>query len=518
MELEMEKIRSALTKFDGQSFDVAIIGGGINGCSAAQHLAASGYKVLLVEKRDFASGATSRSGRILHCGLRFLAPQKSVSEFLFAPGTLLMKLRTARDMAIAQGELYNTIRAYLRPMDIALPIYKHAGYRGWHVDIGAALVRLMNRGRSPINYRRWKGAASPHPFVKHLANQGDIQSVVAFTDQQFRWPERIALDACLNAEDMGAVIRNYTEVVRLEKSGKTGWKLTLADSEHKASIAARYVLNLAGIEIDRTNRMVPGLDNIPPRVRAMKGVHVLIRLPEEFRGHGIAGENSEGEHIFCLPWGEYHYLGPTETFYDGHPDEVAPLDEDIDFIIREAQALLPGLPIKDAKIEMAWAGARPITFDPGRAKGKRLPFSIFHDMVDHGARNLLAVTWGIIVNHRQTARRVTQKVKGVLGTAGPAKTINYSPRGTPALTPTSSQAEIERAVRYFLTAEHAASAVDILCRRTPLFWDKAVTLAFLSRIVDAMGSILQWSDRRKQAEVESFAEYVWRNHRVKLPS
>jgi glycerol-3-phosphate dehydrogenase len=305
-------------------------------------------------------------------------------------------------------------------------------------------------------------------------------------------------------------------VVKLEKSGKTSWKLTLADSEHKASIEARYVLNLAGIEIDRTNRMVPGLDNIPPRVRAMKGVHVLIRLPEEFRGHGIAGESSEGEHIFCLPWGEYHYLGPTWTFYDGHPDEVTPLDEDIDFIIREAQALLPGLPIKDAKVEMAWAGARPITFDPNRAEGKRLPFSIFHDMVDQGARNLLAVTWGIIVNHRQTARRVTQKIKGVLGAAGPAKTINYSPRVAPALTTSSSASDIERAVRHFLTAEHATSAVDILCRRTPLFWDKAVTPEFLDKIVDTMGSILHWSDRRRQEEVDSFSDYIWRNHRVKL--
>lgn len=514
----MGNLRSALTKYDGRSFDVAIIGGGINGCAAAQHLSASGYKVLLVEKQDFASGATSRSGRILHCGLRFLAPTKSVSEFLFAPGTLLMKLRTASDMATAQGELYKTIRTYLRPMDIALPIYKNAGYRGWHVDIGATIIKLVNRGRSPINYRRWKGTASPHPFIKHLANQADICSVVAFTDQQFRWAERIALDACLDAEDMGAVIRNYTEVVRLEKSDKANWRLTLADDEHKATVEARYVLNLAGIEIDRTNRMVPGLNNIGPRVQAIKGVHVLIRLPDEFKGYGIAGDNSEGENIFCLPWGDYHYLGPTETIYNGHPNEVVPLEEDIDFIIREAQALLPGLPIKEAKVEMAWAGARPITFDPERAKGKRLPFSIFHDMVDYGARHLLAVTWGIIVNHRQTARRITRKIADVLDSAGPAKAINYSPRTTPILTDASSYEEIEYAVRHFLTAEHATSAIDILCRRTPLFWDKAVTPELLERTVGAMGSILHWSDRRCQAEVDSFNDYAWRNHRVELSS
>lgn len=507
-------MRSELKELNGQSFDVAIIGGGINGCSAAQHLSAEGYKVLLVERKDFASGATSRSGRILHCGLRFLAPKKNVWEFFTAPGQLWMKLRTASEMAAAHGELYQTIRPYLRPMDIALPIYAGQGYSGWHVDIGAALVRLMNRGRSPINYRRWKGVNSPHPFVRHLVKPEEIRSVVAFDDQQFIWPERIALDALLNAEDLGAVVRNYTELVGLDKGDEAIWHLKLADTEGRASVDASYVLNLAGIEIDSTNRMVPRLHNIPPQVRAMKGVHILVRLPEEYRGHGIAGENSQGEHIFCLPWGDYHYIGPTETIYDGDPDRITPDDEDIAFLKHEAQMLLPGLPISEVKVELAWAGARPITFDPESPKGKRLPFSIFHEMGDEGAGNLLAVTWGIIVNHRATARRIVSKVRAILPPSRSSGRINYSPRALPPLQAISDEGEVRAAVRHYIEAEQATSAVDILCRRTILFWDNDVTASLLGRVVDAMGDELGWTESRRAAETDYFRTYIREQHRM----
>ena len=93
--------RSALAELDGIKVDVLIIGGGINGCSTAQHLAAEGYDVLLAEKNDFASAASSRSSRIVHCGLRYLAPERSPLDFLTQP----RRLRTAVSMADLSCEL-----------------------------------------------------------------------------------------------------------------------------------------------------------------------------------------------------------------------------------------------------------------------------------------------------------------------------------------------------------------------------------------------------------------------------
>src|SRR5207245_6003992 len=80
-----EFMRPSLSELDGKSFDVVVIGAGVNGASAAQHLAAAGYATLLVDKGDYASGSSSHSTRLLHCGLRYLAPGKSLLEFVRHP-------------------------------------------------------------------------------------------------------------------------------------------------------------------------------------------------------------------------------------------------------------------------------------------------------------------------------------------------------------------------------------------------------------------------------------------------
>src|SRR3954468_12707739 len=92
----------------GQAFDVAIIGAGINGSSAAQHLAAAGYRVLLAERGDFGSGSSSRSSRLLHCGLRYLAPGRSIFDFVIHPTRFFNALRMAQQGMQARSEFVRT--------------------------------------------------------------------------------------------------------------------------------------------------------------------------------------------------------------------------------------------------------------------------------------------------------------------------------------------------------------------------------------------------------------------------
>src|SRR3546814_14759767 len=92
------------------------------------------------------------------------------------------------------------------------------GYSGWHVDIGARLIRFINRDEVPMNYRRWKDISkSTHPFAPYLPRQDEAKSLVALDDLQFNWPERIALDAVLNAEDKGPELRNFTEMTAISQ-------------------------------------------------------------------------------------------------------------------------------------------------------------------------------------------------------------------------------------------------------------------------------------------------------------
>ena len=339
-----------LSDFNGQEFDVAIIGGGINGCAASHLLSAEGYKVVVIDKNDFASGATSRSARILHCGLRHMAPDKSVWEYLWNPKAAVTKLLNAYDMARGQVELMRTIPSRIRKVDLAIPIYRGGGYYGWQVDLGARLIRLFNRNEVPMNYRRWKTlSASPHPFVEGLPNPQTIESVCAVDDLQFYWPERIALDAVLNAQDKGAVLRNFTEVRALFQSPSGEWRLTLQDV-HKpaatAEIRAKLVLNLSGAWIDEVGGRVAVLREPQRKVIGIKGVHLMIQLPKQYRGAGLVGVNREHEPFFCLPLGNFHYIGPTETVYDGDLDDIAAGDDDIRFILEEAARLLPQVSLK----------------------------------------------------------------------------------------------------------------------------------------------------------------------------
>src|SRR4051812_7076723 len=97
-------MRADIRMLEGSQFDVVIIGAGINGASSAEQLAAAGYSVLLADKGDFASGASSRSSRLLHCGLRYLAPGRSILDFVRHPGRLATGLRMARLAMAARSE------------------------------------------------------------------------------------------------------------------------------------------------------------------------------------------------------------------------------------------------------------------------------------------------------------------------------------------------------------------------------------------------------------------------------
>ena len=126
-------MRPPLRTIDGEKYDVVIIGAGVNGASAAQHLSAAGYSVLLIDKGDFASGSSGRSSRLLHCGLRYLAPGASMWDFARHPGMLATALRMAKQAMESRAQLVTTAPERVRPMKFHFPIYRDGPYANWQV-------------------------------------------------------------------------------------------------------------------------------------------------------------------------------------------------------------------------------------------------------------------------------------------------------------------------------------------------------------------------------------------------
>lgn len=518
-------VRKSVGSLDGLRFDVAVVGGGINGTAIAQHLAAEGYSVVLVEKNDFASAASSRSSRVLHSGLRYLAPARSLWEHVFQPRRLVGRIRSAIESMTAMGHIVATAPERLEPMNLAMPIYRAMPYRGWQVDLGVKFLRIFNRHDVPLVYTRYHPGKDKMPAIyKWFRDREEIVDLVVFRDFQFYWPERFCVDAALDARRLGAEIRNYTTAGSI--TGSNGeWSLELFDTfnpSDKATVASDFLVNATGVWIDQLNQR-GAREGVTPqrRVIAVKGVHIVVRLPQELAGEGLAALNRENEAIFALPWGDYHYIGPTETVYEGSIDKVIPEEGDIEFLINEANYLLPSLGLRREDVVFAWAGARPITYDPAYPKGRRLPFSVIHDLSSDGLQNAIALTWGTLNLHRVSARNAVKAVRRKIPPSGLRKTLNYAPAKFPESLNSSPVLSGDISVRlddlrHAAENEDATNLVDLLFRRTPLGWRPDLDRADIHRAAEAVADILGWNADQIDKEVEFFADHMRRQHLVEL--
>ncbi|MDA0702949.1 MAG: FAD-dependent oxidoreductase [Proteobacteria bacterium] len=159
-------VRSSLASLNGRRFDVVVMGGGVVGASAAQHLAAEGYAVLLVDKGDFGSGSSSRSGRLLHCGLRYLEPGEGLSyvvsgsspvlKFLADPKMFLSGCRRAREAMACRAQMARTMRARLSPETFYVPVWKGGKYKPWHLSAAFGMLKLLGPKDVPLEARNYK--------------------------------------------------------------------------------------------------------------------------------------------------------------------------------------------------------------------------------------------------------------------------------------------------------------------------------------------------------------------------
>ncbi|NKB58004.1 MAG: FAD-dependent oxidoreductase [Alphaproteobacteria bacterium] len=519
MKQEDSATEGPLGGIDGRTFDVVIIGGGISGASSAQHLAAAGFNVLLVEKSDFASAATSRSSRLLHSGLRYLAPPKSLWDFVKKPSSFFAGVDTARKSAMVGDELVRNLPNRIRPTRLLLPIVETAAFRGWQIDLGARFLKLIGRRKTPLNYVRTShDDARNLPFIQWLREGNRLESVVEIDDHQFHWPERICIDSIMDAERMGAVVLNYTAAEDITREDDL-WQVAVRgkDGTH-ATVSGKVLLNFTGAWTDRTNAMTAAGKAPKRQIIGVKGVSLAVQLPESYEGVGIAGLNSEGDAIMCMPWGKLHYIGPTETVYEGNIDDVKPEDEDIDELIHEINLFMPGFNMDRSKILHAWAGVRPITYDPDRPKGRRMPFSVIHDLGREGYPNMLTVTWNAIMFHQPTARRIVKEVSKRVRPGGSPQPLRYEGERDQAETsspfmdswPEVTRADIVRCAE----KEHARDLVGILYRRTGLGWYVRIPDTKVREAAELIAPTLGWDAGDIDREVETFSAYVRKYHMI----
>lgn len=516
-------MRPSLTSFQGKEFDVVIIGGGVNGSSAAQHLAAAGYNLLLVDKNDFGSGSSSRSSRIMHCGLRYLAPGGSIWEFAKHPRRLATALRMARLAMQYRAQFVSMTPERCLPVKWFYPIYKNGPYSNWQVDFAYGLLGALGPKSVPLDYRRLKpNDALELPLIKWMRDTDQLTGVGSFREYLYEWPERICVDTVLDAERMGASVRNYTGVGGLTKNGDGTWNVAIRDTVapfEEATVTAKIVLNTGGIWVDEINATNSAAEKPSRKITGTKGVCIMFQLPPECEGHALTVIDRTNQPINFVPWRGMHYFGPTETLYEGDIDDIKPLDEEIDWLIDEVNYLFPGMPrLTRSKVIFSWAGVRPLTYNRALPMGNRS--REVHDLGPEGMPNVFALTAGPIMTHRSAGAELAEVVQKRLQPSGPERTLSFeAPRfpenqNSPRLIDDGISVTLAD-LRYAAEREHPTNLVDLLFRRVGVGWTKTMGGSSAERAAETVAEILGWDKDRIRKETESYRSYLADNHRFR---
>ena len=458
------------------SFDLLVIGGGINGAAVARDAAGRGLNVLLVEKDDLASHTSSASSKLIHGGVRYL------EQYDF---------RLVREALHEREIMLRTAPHLVHPLKFVLPD-PPGGRPWWMIRAGLILYDLLaGRGSLP----RSRGVAKSDEGLRAPLKPG--LKLATYWDAAVDDSRLVALNA-VDARERGAEIATRTEFLSARREGDR-W---IADLSGGRAVSAGMIVNAAGPWVAEVLGQRLG-EQGRSRVRLVKGSHIVV--PRLYEGdHAYILQQDDGRVVFALPYGDFNLIGTTDIPVDAPEDARITADE-IAYLCDAANAYFIRRTNPEDLI-WSYAGVRSL-YDDGAASAKDISRDFHLELVGAEGARLLSVFGGKITTARALATDVLDRlgVRGIKFTAtSPLPGGNVTPgfnawlkeigRWMPApmltrlsraygtrldriLDGVESLADMgrhfgadlyEREVRHMIDEEFARTADDVLWRRSKL--------------------------------------------------
>jgi glycerol-3-phosphate dehydrogenase len=464
----------------GDIYDAMVIGGGIVGAGVARDAAMRGLRAVLVEQSDFASGTSSRSSRLLHGGLRYLAQGR---------------VGLVREASLEKRVIQEIAPHLAEPLPFVFPTYKGSHWKRWKLGIGVKVYDLLCNGR---NFGKSQTLGTQEvierlPGIARDSLTGAVRYYDGFTNDA-----RLVIDTLRSASLHGATLLNYTRFD--EATPDQGeWSCRIYDSlagQH-ATLRAKMVINAAGPWADRFKQSRTPL-------RLTKGVHLVIdrkRLPMN-----DAVVMAQGERIlFAIPWGERMILGTTDTDYDGPLDAPTCDDADVCYVLDVANSVFHDAQLTRDDVIATWAGLRPLIAN-GHEKGTPSDTSRSHRirMTEPG---WIDVAGGKLTTYRLMAEQVVDRiVKHIGASAQPCDTAErpllnpHALRGSGVLPPEVTREQ----VGHYCRNEWSVHLDDVMIRRSSWAYYHEDSLAIAVRVAGWMAEFGRWDRARVEAELHRY--------------
>jgi glycerol-3-phosphate dehydrogenase len=379
---------------DGRELDVLVVGGGVVGTGSALDAATRGLTTGLLEARDFASGTSSRSSKLMHGGLRYLE---------------MLDFRLVHEALQERGLLLQRLAPHLvKPVPFLYPL-KHRWWERLYAGTGIALYDAMavssglGAGLPHHKHLTRRGAMRLAPSLKKSALVGALQYYDGQVDDA-----RHTMELARTAASYGAHVANRVKVTGFLRQGErvTGVQAKDLETGREFEVRAKQVVNATGVWTDDTQALVGERGQY--HVRASKGIHLVVPKDRIQSSTGMI-LRTETSVLFIIPWGRHWLIGTTDT--DWHFDKAHPAatSRDIEYLLDHVNAVL-STPLTREDVEGVYAGLRPLLAGESEVTSK---LSREH-VVAHAAPGLVVVAGGKYTTYRVMAKDAIDAVANAL--------------------------------------------------------------------------------------------------------
>jgi len=478
--------------------DVLIIGGGIVGSGVARDAAMRGLRVGLVEQHDFAFGTSSRSSRLLHGGLRYLAQGR---------------IGLVHEASVEKKVIHHIAPHLADPLPFIFPTFRgNRDWVLWQLKIGVKVYDLLCGGRN-LGKSTWLSQAEVLKKVPGLSPAG-LNGAVRYYDGLTN-DARLTIDTLRSAAAGGAAVVNYCRFKDAARSDL--WDCELEDrlAQRTFKVRARAVVNATGPWAD-------GLPHSRVKLRLTKGIHLVVERARMPVTETVV--MTEGKRIlFVIPWGERTIIGTTDTDYQGPLDDVRADAADIAYVLRVTNQFFPAAKLMDRDVISAWAGLRPLVAD---RNGKPSDISRAHE-IHNPEPGWWDVAGGKLTTYRLMGEQTLDEI--VTGLKGSNRLNGKPGRCRTAEAPLLPVAETEGVsgivpplfsrgpVEHCVGREWVVHLDDVMVRRTSWHYYHPDAAAKAAQVADWMSELLGWSKETRRAELERYARMTGRQTEASSP-
>ncbi len=478
------------------AWDLIVIGGGATGLGTALDAATRGYRTLLLEARDFAKGTSSRSTKLVHGGVRYLAQGR---------------IGLVREALLERWRLSRNAPGLVRRQRFVVPVY-----RLWDkLKLGAGLTAYdLLAGRHGFGRARLLDAAQTLAALPTVRKEG-LKGGIAYFDGQFD-DSALAVALARSTIAAGGLVINYMAVTGLRHESGRVCGVIARDQEggEEFVLEARAVVNATGVWADDLRKMdEPGC---APMLSPSQGVHLVVG-PQWLPGGDalLVPETTDGRVLFMIPWQGKVLLGTTDTPRPDVPLEPGPLPGEVEFILRTAQTCLSRAPQRSDVLSV-FAGLRPLI---GAAPDEPTGQLSREHVIRVSASGLLTIGGGKWTTYRRMAEETTDRAANLAGLSPrPCVTAELKLLDQPLSDGNAgflhprldlSAARVEQAIRF----EFARNVEDVLARRhRALFLDAEAAVEVAPAVTELMAGLLGRDGAWVRAQTDGFRELASAYH------